>query len=132
MKIHRLATVAGVLALAVAPAAALGSGRPTDPGSQGKANRPATSGTPSSQAKAYGKYCQNQSKKHVAGQKGTPFSQCVVAMAHAAKGTSPKASCNAMSRKHVAGQSGTPFSKCVTAAAKLQQDRENQQDPQHS
>src|ERR671931_410527 len=124
MKIHRLATAAGVLALAVAPAAALGSGRPTDPGSQGHANRTATSGTPSSQAKAYGKYCQNQSKKHVAGQKGTPFSQCVTAMAKLASGqtNSPKAACSAMSKKHVAGEKGTPYSRCVAGAAKLQRD----------
>jgi hypothetical protein len=32
-------------------------------------------------AKAYGKHCQGQSKKHVAGQKGTPYSRCVVAAA---------------------------------------------------
>ncbi|HEY5189448.1 MAG TPA: hypothetical protein VII87_10470 [Solirubrobacteraceae bacterium] len=31
------------------------------------------------QAMAYGKDCQSESKKHVAGQKGTPFSECVVA-----------------------------------------------------
>ena len=36
-----------------------------------------------SKAKAYGKYCQGQSKKHVAGQKGTDFSRCVTAMAKA-------------------------------------------------
>ena len=30
-------------------------------------------------AKAYGRYCQDQSKKHVAGEKGTPFSRCVAA-----------------------------------------------------
>ena len=35
-------------------------------------------------AKAYGVYCQDQSKKHVNGEKGTPFSQCVTAMAKAA------------------------------------------------
>jgi hypothetical protein len=122
MTTNRLATIAGVLALAITPAAALASGKPTDPGSQGRANKPATSGT-QSKAQAYGKYCQNQSKKHVAGQKGTPFSQCVVAMAHAANGTSPTQSCKALSKKHVAGQKGTPFSKCVTAAAKLQSDK---------
>ena len=32
-------------------------------------------------AKAYGKRCHGQSKKHVKGQKGTPFSRCVVAAA---------------------------------------------------
>jgi hypothetical protein len=73
-----------------------------------------------SQAKAYGFYCQNQSKKHVAGQKGTPFSQCVTAMAHLAHGqtNSPKAACAAMSHKPD-GQGGSPFSRCVSAGAKL-------------
>jgi hypothetical protein len=73
-----------------------------------------------SQAKAYGFYCQNQSKQHVAGQKGTPFSQCVTAMAKLASGqtSSPKAACAALSHKHDT-QKGSPFSRCVTAGAKL-------------
>jgi hypothetical protein len=33
--------------------------------------------SPSNNGKAYGRLCQSESKKHVAGQKGTPFSQCV-------------------------------------------------------
>ena len=76
-------------------------------------------------AKAYGRYCQDQSKKHVAGQKGTPFSQCVTAMAKLASGQtdSPKAACSAMSKKHVAGEKGTPFSRCVAAGAKLLRDQ---------
>lgn len=56
--------------------------QPTDPGSQGTAHKPATPGPSASlpaKAKAYGKYCQNQSKKRVEGQKGTPFSKCVSA-----------------------------------------------------
>ena len=76
-------------------------------------------------AKAYGRYCQDQSKKHVAGQKGTPFSQCVTAMAKLATGKtdSPKVACSAMSKKHVAGEKGTPFSRCVAAGAKLLRDQ---------
>ena len=77
-----------------------------------------------SQAKAYGRYCQNQSKKHVSGQKGTPFSQCVTAMAKAAHGQSGKAACATMSKKHVAGEQGTPFSRCVVAAAHLHKDQQ--------
>jgi hypothetical protein len=44
-----------------------------------------------------------RSKKHVAGEKGTPFSQCVTAMAKAANNekTTPSKSCKGMSRKHV-------------------------------
>jgi hypothetical protein len=75
------------------------------------------------QAKAYGRYCQNQSKQHVAGQKGTPFSQCVTAMAKAAHGQSPVAACTGMSKKHLAGAAGTPFSRCLVAAAHLKRDQ---------
>jgi hypothetical protein len=60
---------------------------PGPPASPGKADPSAQSASPgpgasaSSKAKAYGKYCADQSKKHVAGQKGTPFSLCVSAAA---------------------------------------------------
>jgi hypothetical protein len=77
------------------------------------------------QAKAYGRYCKGQSKKHVEGEKGTPFSQCVTAMAKLASGAtnSPTVACKALSKKHVAGQNGTPFSRCVAAGAKLLNDQ---------
>jgi hypothetical protein len=76
-------------------------------------------------AKAYGTYCKNQSKKHVAGQKGTPFSQCVTAMAKLDKGaaTTAKAACKPLSKKHVAGVKGTPYSRCIVAAAQLLKDK---------
>ena len=85
---------------------------------------PPTASLPA-KAKAYGRYCQDQSKKHVAGQKGTPFSQCVTAMAKlaTAQTDSPKAACSAMSKKHVAGEKGTPYSRCVAAGAKLLRDQ---------
>jgi hypothetical protein len=72
-------------------------------------------------AKAYGKYCQGQSKEHVAGKKGTPFSRCVTAMAKVASGeeTSARAACTTLRREHTAGKKGTPFSRCVVAAKKL-------------
>ena len=78
-----------------------------------------------SKGKAYGKYCQDQSKKHVAGQKGTPFSQCVTAMAKLAESesTSPRAACKALSKKHVKGEKGTPYSRCVSAGADLKDDQ---------
>jgi hypothetical protein len=106
------------LALVVSPAAALASGSPSDAQPGPGASLPA-------KAKAYGRYCQNQSKKHVAGQKGTPFSQCVTAMAKLTHGstTSPRAACAAMSKQHVAGQRGTPFSNCVSGGAKLLKDQ---------
>lgn len=125
----KIATVLGALALAAAPALALAT-QPTNPG-QGHGPKyipaPPTPETPGpgaslpEKAKAYGVYCQGQSKKHVAGTPGTPFSQCVTAMAKAANGdhTSARQACKGMSKKHVKGEKGTPFSRCVTAAAKL-------------
>jgi hypothetical protein len=128
------------LALVVSPAAALASGSPSDPGTtdnQGTqnaaANKPSDAAQPGpgasllAKAKAYGRYCQNQSKKHVAGQTGTPFSQCVTAMAKLAHGstTTPRTACAALSKKHVAGQRGTPFSNCVAGGAKLLKDQKS-------
>jgi len=72
--------------------------------------------------KAYGKYCQGESKQHVKGQKGTPFSNCVADMAKLASGkaANPTSACKNESKKHVKGQKGTPYSLCVSGAAKLQ------------
>jgi hypothetical protein len=77
-----------------------------------------------SKARAYGKLCQDQSKEHVKGEKGTPFSQCVRAMARVDRGSedSPRKACEGLSREHVKGERGTPFSRCVKAAAQLQND----------
>jgi hypothetical protein len=130
----KIAAVLGALTLAVAPAMAIAS-QPTNPGQgNGQSNgphytpQPPTPPTPGpsaglpEKAKAYGVYCQGWSKKHVAGQQGTPFSQCVTAMAKAATvdSVTPHQACKGMSRKHVKGEKGTPFSQCVVAAAKLQ------------
>jgi hypothetical protein len=84
----------------------------------------------SSQVKAYGKLCQGQSKKHVKGQKGTPFSQCVVAMAHlqSGKAQTPKAACKKLSKKHHKGRKGTAFSRCVKAGRKLEDERLSRSD----
>jgi hypothetical protein len=116
----KLATLAGVLVLGAVPALA-GAAAPENPGG----DHPGPSASLPAKAKAYGKYCQGESKKHVAGQKGTPFSQCVTAMAKLAKGKTdnPRTACKAESKKHVAGQKGTPFSKCVAAGAKLLRDQ---------
>jgi hypothetical protein len=57
----------------------------------------------------------------VAGHPGTPFSQCVRALAKLAHGKShsPAQACKAESHRHVKGERGTPFSRCVAAAHKL-------------
>jgi hypothetical protein len=87
---------------------------------------PGPSASAATKAKAYGKKCQGQSKKHVAGQKGTSFSQCVTALAKVATGqANPTTACKTLSKKHVAGQKGTPYSQCVVAAAKLQKEQQN-------
>jgi hypothetical protein len=124
----------GVFALVAVPAWALPSQAPTNSGTDhapasapsgsgnsGTPRNPGPSASLPAKAKAYGNSCQNQSKKHIAGQKGTPFSQCVTAMARLATGTtdSPRVACRGESKKHVKGQKGTPFSRCVSAGAKL-------------
>jgi hypothetical protein len=101
--ITTIAIAAGLLAIAAAPALS----------------------APPPQAGAYGKHCQGQSKKHIKGQKGTPFSQCVRAMAKLDNGEtkSPRAACKDLSRKRVEGQKRSPFSMCVSAGAKLLRDK---------
>lgn len=134
MKLHlKIALVVGALALATAPAVAIAS-QPAEPGhGHGQAKGPHyTPETPEGEppgpgaglpekAKAYGRYCQGQSKKHVKGEKGTAFSRCVTAMAKVAtdEELTPKQACKELSRKHVKGEKGTPYSRCVVAAAKL-------------
>lgn len=124
----RIAVVTGALALAAAPAMAGQSPTGQEHGNGPKyAPAPETPGPGASlpeKAKAYGVYCQGQSKKHVDGQKGTPFSQCVTAMAKTAhdERITARQACKGLSKKHVKGAKGTPFSRCVTAAAKLRKD----------
>ena len=130
MRITSILAAGAAAALLMTPAAALAGGPDTDHPGKGKAKREAAvetkagakaQSTPPSQAKAYGKHCQGQSKKHVKGEKGTAFSRCVTAMAKVASGqeTSARVACATLSRKHVKGKKGTPFTRCVVAAKKL-------------
>jgi hypothetical protein len=151
MSITRSIAGLATAALLAVPSAAIAVGPPTDPGAGHKpagtpsaASNPGTahpsadahpgaeaSDTPgpdapaSEKAKAYGKLCQGESKKHVAGEKGTAFSRCVTAMAKAATGeaASARAACASLSRKHTPGEHGTPFSRCVAAASKVADQR---------
>jgi hypothetical protein len=111
MPVKRLIVILSV-ALLAAPTFAVAAKPPHKPGP----NAPA-----GAKAKAYGRFCQGESKKHVAGQKGTPFRQCVTAMAKLATGktSNPARACAKLSHKHVAGMKRTPYSQCVVAAAKL-------------
>ena len=108
----KAAVAAAALTLTVSPAWAGGNGNTTG----GTTKQP--------HGHAYGYYCKNQSKQHVDGQKGTPFSACVKAMAKLDKGTtkSPAAACKGLSKKHVKGTPGTPYSACVKAGAQLLKD----------
>lgn len=141
-----IALLSGVLALSAFPALGVAKHGESHGKSQGaphgKAKGPTyTPGDPTpgpkdglpAQAKAYGRYCQGESKKHVKGEKGTPFSQCVRAMARAANNErlNPRKACKGLSKKHVKGEKGTAFSRCVRAAAKLRKhQRETEAPPQ--
>jgi hypothetical protein len=77
---RRVAVIATVALLALpGAAAAANSGKANHGKSHAGASTPSSSSTAT--PNAYGKACQGLSKKHVKGQKGTPFSQCVTAMA---------------------------------------------------
>jgi hypothetical protein len=106
---RRLLIAIATVALFAAPPLALGADPPGSDAPEG------------SKAKAYGRYCQGESKKHIRGEQGTPFSQCVTAMAKLATGktSDPAQACAKLSKKHVRGRQGTPYGKCVAAAAKL-------------
>jgi hypothetical protein len=125
--LSKIAILAGALAVSAAPALAappVNQGTSHIPVNQGTQHNPnVPSGSLPANAKGYGVYCNTESKKHVDGQKGTPFSVCVTAMAKLAHGKSnnPASACKAESRVHVEGQKGTPFSLCVSAGAQLLQ-----------
>jgi hypothetical protein len=103
----------------------------TPPSDDGTEHKPATPGPKAGlpdKAKAYGRYCRDESKKHVEGEKGTPFSQCVTAMAKLAHGktSSPRKACKELSKKHEKGEKGTPFSRCVSNGAELLREQKAQ------
>jgi hypothetical protein len=103
----------------------------TPPSNDGTEHKPATPGPKAglpAKARAYGRLCKDQSKKHVEGEKGTPFSQCVTAMAKLATGktSSPRKACKELDKKHEEGVKGTPFSRCVSDGAKLLREQKAQ------
>ena len=124
----RFAVLLGVAALMLTPAAAFAGGTeyapepPTHP-THPMHPTPGPNASLPEKAKAYGVYCREQGfpKRHIPGTTGTPFSNCVNAMAKAA--TSPKKTaklaCKGLPKTHVTGQKGTEFSRCVVAAAKV-------------
>src|SRR6185437_9711697 len=125
---RKLLTLIATMALGVAPAVAFAAdhnnhptGPPSNHGTTHKPSTPGPNASPSAKAKAYGKNCQHQSKTHVAGTPGTPFSKCVTDLSKLATGSTnnPRTACKDESKKHVAGSPGTPFSLCVSSGAKL-------------
>ena len=78
---------------------------------------------------AYGYWCKKQgfSKKHVKGQKGTPFSECVHAMKvadHNDEVTARKACKTFKGQKHVPhGDKGTPFSRCIKGVNEMRREK---------
>ena len=103
-----------------------GQSKPAGAGGSGAQHTalPGPGATLSSKAKAYGHYCQNQSKLHVAGRPGTPFGQCVTAMAKLAthRSSDPWSACSALSRTRSPGTTRSPFSRCVLAGTRLLND----------
>jgi hypothetical protein len=129
MKLHnKLLTAVAVCAigstpLALAGGAAAHPGHPHPGKGHTNVHPSSSSSTAAPKGHAWGRLCasKGETKKHVDGQKGTPFSQCVIGMAQLANRTKRTAreACSTESKKHVAGQKGTPFSDCVAAGAKL-------------
>lgn len=123
MRLHgKLAVGVCTAAMALAPAAAQATSpnyqTPNSPQPQ-TPNGPKQGKQP--HGKAYGYWCRGESKKHEKGKKGTAFSRCVTALAHAAHNNdlSPGQACKGLSKKHQKGEKGTAFSRCVTDVAKM-------------
>jgi hypothetical protein len=117
----RFAVLVSALSLMLAPAAALAHGVEYEVESPKTKPTPGPNASPAQKAKAYGAYCRAFPKKRVAGQAGTPYSQCLTAMAKVAtsRGTTAQRACAGFAKKPVAGQKGTPFAQCVLAAGKV-------------
>jgi hypothetical protein len=78
---------------------------------------------------AYGYHCRGFSKKHVKGQQGTPFSQCVHALKVADNNDNKTArkACKALktaANKHKPhGDKGTAFSRCIKAVNEMRREQ---------
>lgn len=125
MKLHTK-LVAGVAALAMVVPASAGAVsyhpeyQPEHPGTPPPAAQP--------QGHAYGYWCNKQgfSKKHVKGQQGTPFSQCVHALkvADNNENKSARQACKALKgQKHTPhSDKGTAFSRCIKSVNQMRQE----------
>jgi hypothetical protein len=132
MKLHsKIVAGLAVLALGLLPAAAGAVSyhpeyQPEHPSHPGYHPEPPSHPPTAPKGHAYGYYCKGFSKKHVKGEKGTPFSQCVHAMKQADNNDDMKAkkACKAFKgQKHVKGQKGTPFSRCIKGVNQLRREQ---------
>ncbi len=133
MKSHLKLMIAAAAVALVVPAMALGT---PNEHAQGHGNTGATGPdyAPAPQGNAYGVVCKGESKEHQEGEKGTAFSRCVTAMAHAHNhpNKAPGQVCKGKSKKHVKGEKGTEFSRCVKDVVKLRQQEHKEQQEQQS
>jgi len=134
-KLSRIAALGSIVAIGALGAPAMATPPAGSPSASQQIATPGPNASAGAKANAYGKRCSLVSKKHIAGQKGTPFSQCVTALAKAAKaakaaeaakaaGTavttpSPAKSCAGVTKKKVGDEKKSAYSKCVSGAAKL-------------
>jgi hypothetical protein len=132
MKSHLKPIIAVAAVALFVPAMALAT--PANEHAQGHGNSGATGAggpeyAPPPHAKAYGVICKNESKEHHEGEKGTAFSRCVTALAHAANhpNQAPGKVCKGKSKKHVKGEQGTEFSRCVRDVVKLRHQEHQEQ-----
>jgi hypothetical protein len=123
MRIKQFVATGSTLALLAVPVAAVANNGHHN---VQKNHQTTTATVTPAQREAYGRDCRQESRRHVHGEKGTPFSQCVTALAKLDNGTStnPAKACKGLSKKHKKGQKGTPYSRCVSAAAKLRHDHQ--------
>ena len=109
--------VAGLVALAVGAVPSVAGAAGPEYAPEHPAHQP--------KGHAYGYYCKGESKKHLKGEKGTPFSQCVQAAVRADHNDALTAreACKTLSKKHTKGEQGTPFSTCVKGVAQMRKDK---------
>jgi hypothetical protein len=107
----KITTALAVAALGAAPLA-LTPGAAAHPGQGNGAGQTKTNPA---------RFCKGESKKHIAGTPGTPYSKCVSALFKLSEGKvkSPAKGCAGESKEHVRGMKGTPYSECVTGGKQL-------------
>ena len=131
----RMVLVMGVAVLSLAAMPAVGVADGPDYQPEGPTYHPEHPDTPKGpktapKGKAYGYHCRGFSKKHVKGQKGTPFSQCVHALKVADNNdaTTAKKACKALKTpagKHKPkGDKGTAFSRCIKAVNEMRREED--------